>query len=378
VRYTLRVTQFVEVARAPDPHLVLDGRPFRFVLVNAYYLQEEAARERLDLVDETLAACRALGIRVVRAWAFNDDPHKADTGIQRDRLAYAERGLVGLDRLLARARAHDVRLILPLVNHWNAYGGARQWLLWNGVADAREGDPRFFTDPRLRDHYAAHVERILTRHNPLTGLAYRDDPTVLAWELMNEPRGRGLDGDGAQLADWVAFAARTVKRIAPRQLVSAGDEGEQVSLDGHDAAFWHAVGATHLFDPATGTSFSRHIACPDVDLASCHFYPEKYGVRPGAEAEAGGVWIAEHARLAARAGKPLIVGELGVPTDGRIADADRLAIHRAWLDAAGRTGVAGIGPWLFAYDARPAAWDEFTFFRKDPLCGLLSTQGWKT
>jgi len=32
------------------------------------------------------------------------------------------------------------------------------------------------------------VQTLLTRKNHLTGVEYRDDPTILAWELMNEPR----------------------------------------------------------------------------------------------------------------------------------------------------------------------------------------------
>lgn len=32
------------------------------------------------------------------------------------------------------------------------------------------------------------AQTLLTRKNHLTGVEYRDDPTILAWELMNEPR----------------------------------------------------------------------------------------------------------------------------------------------------------------------------------------------
>jgi mannan endo-1,4-beta-mannosidase len=305
------------------PRLLVGGRPFHFLLCNAFYLQEEAARGRLDFVDETLAKCRRLGARVVRAWAFNDDPAKHDTQIQRAPLDYTAAGLAGVDRLLARARAHGLRLVLPLCNFWDAYGGARQWLRWQGVDDAVEGDPRFFTDARVRDHYAAHVAALLERKNPLTGLRWGEDPVVLAWELMNEPRG--------EIGEWAAFAAATV-RCHARQLIAVGDE---------DA-----------------------FCCDAADLVTSHFYPEKWGVPAADEVDAGVRRIAAHATRAAAAGRPLLVDEFGISAAAGLAR--RRAAYRAWLAAAAAApAVAGIGPWGFAYDARPAGWDEFTFYLRD-------------
>ena len=46
----------------------------------------------------------------------------------------------------------------------------------------------FFSDPCARRLYAAHITAVLTRHNHVRGMAYKDDPAIFAWQLMNEPR----------------------------------------------------------------------------------------------------------------------------------------------------------------------------------------------
>lgn len=34
----------------------------------------------------------------------------------------------------------------------------------------------------------SYSQTVLTRRNIYTGIEYRDDPTIFAWELINEPR----------------------------------------------------------------------------------------------------------------------------------------------------------------------------------------------
>ena len=64
------------------------------------------------------------------------------------------------------------------------------------------------------------MRQLATRKNTITGMRYGDDATILAWELMNEPR-EAPD-------DWIAFAAAAV-RAHCRQLVALGDEAARDS-----------------------------------------------------------------------------------------------------------------------------------------------------
>jgi mannan endo-1,4-beta-mannosidase len=67
-------------------------------------------------------------------------------------------------------------------------------------------------------------QAVLTRVNKLTGVAYKDDPTTFAWELMNEPRCQ-TDLSGKTLQAWIAEMAGYAKSVDPNHMVEIGLEG---------------------------------------------------------------------------------------------------------------------------------------------------------
>ena len=58
----------------------------------------------------------------------------------------------------------------------------------------------------------------------LTGGRRRDDPTIMAWELCNEPRCEG-DFSASILQDWVEQQAEFLKSLDPFHLLTIGTEG---------------------------------------------------------------------------------------------------------------------------------------------------------
>ncbi|WP_141619367.1 cellulase family glycosylhydrolase [Myxococcus sp. AB036A] len=353
---------------APPQHL--DRLPSGAMVLNAYFLQEEATRDarrgaaESPVLEEVLAKASALGVRALRTNGHNDALSKVgDTAIQVAPLEYDEVALVGLDWVLTRARFHGVRLVLTLGNYWDAYGGARQYVAWAGLPRPVEGDARFFTDPVVVAHFKAHVARLLNRVNTVDGIRYGDHPAVLAWELLNEPRGRGLDKEGARLRAWIDDVAREVKKHAPGHLVGTGEEGFEPSPDGYDPGFWSRSGSPVLRTP--GASFTRNTASPYIDFASVHFYPESWGLGGIDTAEAGARWIREHAAIARNLGKPLFVGELGLRNEGTFDVSQRRALYRGWLECMRKEGVGAGALWMFSNDARPEAWDDYTFYYRD-------------
>ena len=345
----------------------VDGRPFRFAGANNYYLNYQPA----DMVADALDRAAARNMTVIRTWAFLDIGHpdgseSVDGGGAKNGVWFRaldpvtrtvvlnESGLAHLDATLVAARARGLRLILTLSNNWVDFGGADQQLRWEALLDPTYTDPAhddFFTRPWQVQTYTAYATALAGRTNSLSGVVYRDDPTILAWELINEPR---CQGSGAyrstnnctlhyakfnttpvawKIPPWADAVSAALKAADPHHLVAVGDEG---FLCEEYQAFPDMVG-----DCYAGTDFVRQTALPHIDFASMHLYPEAWG-RGGAGAAAwGAAWIANHSAAAAALGKPLVLGEFGVRSGAAQAQT-----YAAWTGQALAGGVAGDLFWM--------------------------------
>ena len=205
--------------------LRLDGNPFRFAGTNCYYLHQQSHY----MIDSVLNDAAAMGLSVIRAWAFADGEGHSYRALQTEPGAYDEKAFDSLDYAVHKAGELGIRLVLPLVNNWPDYGGMQQYVQWFlGLSDDSYGEgtnhDRFYTHAGIKDCYRAWAGKVIRHLNPYTGLRYCDDPTVMTFELANEPRCRS-DKSGATLLAWAAEMSAYVKKLAPRQLVAVGDEG---------------------------------------------------------------------------------------------------------------------------------------------------------
>ncbi|KAK4413445.1 Mannan endo-1,4-beta-mannosidase 2 [Sesamum alatum] len=102
-----------------------------------------------------------------------------------------------LDFVVSDAAKNNVRLI----NNNQDFGGRPQYVNWAKNAGARiSSNDDFYTNAVVKQYYKNH--KVLTRINTITGVAYKDDPTVMAWELINEPRCQA-DYSGNTVDAWV-------------------------------------------------------------------------------------------------------------------------------------------------------------------------------
>ena len=85
----------------------------------------------------------------------------------------------------------------------------------------------FFSDPAAWDTYEAHMDFVLNRKNRYSGRVYKDDPTILAFNLINEPRCEIWAAPDCQelLQRWLERAVSAFRQRDSKHLLSIGSEG---------------------------------------------------------------------------------------------------------------------------------------------------------
>ncbi|WFE24327.1 cellulase family glycosylhydrolase [Solwaraspora sp. WMMD937] len=355
--------------------LKLDGRKFRFAGSNNYYLMYKSP----TMVDDVFADAKAAGFTVLRTWGFldigNADGSDSVAGpadgvyfqyFDGERPAYNDGpdGLQRLDYVLAAAREAGIKLVVPLTNNWRDFGGMDQYVRWRGG----QYHDDFYTDPVIRGWYKDWISHVLNRTNTITGVRYKDDPTVMTWELGNEPRCKGSgvypqspDCATDTLTAWADEMTRHVKSIAPRQLVSVGDEG--FFCDDPTSADW----TINCGEGVDSVALSR---LPAVDVVSYHLYPDHWGK----DAAWGAEWITRHAHEAKKVRKPVMLGEFGIHDKST-----RNVVYREWTDAAIAGGTSGFLYWILSGVQDDGSlypdYDGYTVYCPSPVCTTLSNAG---
>ena len=296
-------TRTVTVRQYPADPVEVDGTTLTCGDGSAYYAgstlsyvnnsPSNVEPENLNVSFTTLSNA---GGTVCRLWAHA--PFWADFQTVSEPYTYEEAWFDYLDEIVAAAKRHDVRLVLSMFNGNPAYGelteddlgtNVPQFVRWADDAETRND---FFDSDECMEMYKDWVQTLLTHENSITGLEYRNDPTIMMWELGNEIQ-KSPPKVGESIRPWIEEAGSFVKEIDDRTLLTTGSYGHQ----GRNA-------------------FVEEASADPIDVASVHYYPspENYDVPDDRVTEI----LAETIRTThEEIGKPLYVGEYnwGVSSD---------------------------------------------------------------
>ncbi|CAN4122876.1 unnamed protein product [Withania somnifera] len=285
-------------------HFMLNESPFYANGFNAYWLMQIGSDpSQRNKVSSALQDAASHGLTVGRTWAFSDAGYSP---LQYSPGTYNENMFQGLDFAINEAGKNKIKLILSLVNNYNDFGGKKQYVEWaksQGQSLTSEDD--FFTNSLVKDYFKNHIKTVLTRRNSISGITYKDDPTIMAWELMNEPRCSS-DQSGSTMQTWISEMASYVKSIDSNHLVEAGLEG----------FYGYSDPQKLQFNPnfQVGTDFITNNQIPEIDFATVHSYPEQWLTGQVNEAQLNFLsnWLSIHIQDAQSIlKKPLIFAEFG-------------------------------------------------------------------
>lgn len=276
--------------------LLLDGKPFRFAGANIYWLGLDENVGGVNYptafrVDDALQAAKEMGATVIRSHTLGISVGCA-LCVEPSLDTFNAAALEHIDYAIKAARENGLKLIIPLVDNWHYYhGGKHTFTDWRGIQDENQ----FYTSPTVIDDFKNYISALLHHVNVYTHVAYKNDPTILAWETGNEL---------TPPTSWTQTIAGYLK-----------------SLDSH-----------HLVMDGSRSITADALAVGSVDLYTAHYYPMKVSA------------LMNDAAMTTSANKVFIVGEYGWSSAGGDALPDFLA-------AIEQSGAAGDLYWsLFAHN----------------------------
>ena len=357
--WTPSLARAQEAIKEKDPFVKVDGmkfklgkQPFVFQGFNAYQLPEGAGDwgpvGRL-MVKDILKQARENGLTVLRTFAFAG--RLKQNALMTGPGEYNEKMLEALDFVLDEASKQGIRVVLVLESYWNTAvdkdethaNGIHKYLQW--LKDAKNVTLEvndFYTNAQCKEWYKDHVKFLLERENSINGRIYKEDPAILSYNVINEPR---CEGCGEVLQGWIDEMAAHIRSIDKNHMITVGEDGFYASEFSDPAHLRMNPGE---WANSQGQDFVANHAGNDISYAAIHIWPDDWNHR---ETRFQHDWILQHVLDAEQVlKKPFVIEEFGKTRDqGEPFDRRNRFLEAAFLDAENNVlkggAVAGTSFW---------------------------------
>ncbi len=272
--------------------------------------------DRMRLVQE-LDQLQSLGITNLRIMATSEgaNPYQNTPTLQPEPGSYNKELLEGLDYFLVEIGKRNMKAVVCLGNFWMWSGGFAQYVSWANDTDLILPDIdgggswddfiqyalSFYANKNAMRMYRDHVKFIINRTNSISGVAYKKDPTIMSWQLSNEPRG--YEHNEAYRA-WIAKTATLIKKKDKNHLVCIGSEGSTNSKN-------------------AGIDLWEDNQSVNIDYATTHVWIQNWGwFDPNDTASFDAAvaksiaYLNDQNEIAKKLKKPLVIEEFGVSRNG--------------------------------------------------------------
>lgn len=368
-----------------------NGKPYYYIGTNMWYAPilgsegEGGDRKRLQRELDNLKKLGIENLRIlVGADAGSANANSVYPCLQPQPGVLNDTLLTGLDYTLAELEKRGMTAVLYLTNSWDWSGGYGFYLRECGYGDSPNASGEGYNDyvkyasdfvreQKALDMYYEHVRRIVSRKNSITGRDYKDEPSIMSWQICNEPRPFSKENI-SKFASWISKTARVIKSIDKNHLVSTGSEGLYgCEVNEHTCEFIHGD--------------------PNIDYLTVHIWPLNWGwasrTTPDEDIEKACVkaneYIRVHVAMSNNIKKPMVIEEFGfcrrnnsnkLTTDVDTRDRFYSFIFDQVKNSATEGGViAGCNFWGWGGEGRPTkeTWSIGDDFLCDPP---HEPQGW--
>ncbi len=381
---TLFINESPDFVKVNGTHFELGGKPYYYAGVNLWYgcylgsPGKTGDRERLVRELDDLKSLGLTNLRILGASEESYITNSLKPAIQIKPGVYDENLLEGLDFLLSEMRKKNMHAVIFLNNYWEWTGGMSQYNDWangGGGVDPAHGNygnfmdysATFYANEKADELFLHYVYSLITRKNKFTGDYYYEDPTIMSWQLANEPRpGRNkywLD----EYYRWIETTSQFIHNIDPNHLVTTGNEGLMGSL-----------GDSTIYLTAHRIKY--------IDYMTFHLWPKNWGwfnakkideTYPRTEKNAIN-YIKQHIVFAREIGKPIVMEEFGMPRDSELYKSGTPTTARdkyykkilslVYDSAAAGSPMAGTNVWTWGGEGRGQHEDN-TWQPGDPFVG---------
>ncbi len=247
------MTDREDFIRVQGTQLIHRDAPYYYAGTNLWYgcylgsPGSTGDRPRLLRELDALYKTGVTNLRVLGGSEETELPHTATPSILRGPGVVDDTLLQGLDFLLAEMAKRDMHAVIYLSNYWEWSGGFYQYNLWAGdsIGDPKDGiddwnvfmdfSGSFYARDAAVKMYRDYVELLIGRINTVNGRLYSEDPTIMAWQLANEPRPGPNPATGEMdlplFYRWVDETAMYIHSLDSNHLVSTGSEGSIGTLE---------------------------------------------------------------------------------------------------------------------------------------------------
>ena len=371
-----RPTSSPFVSVSPDGlRFIRNGKTYRFLGATLWYGAHLGVKgeggDRLRLQRE-LDDLLQLGVRHVRVIAGSqgpdDSPYRVVPSMQPTSEEFNREMLEGLDYLLMQLSERGMLAVIILNNFLPWSGGMAQYVAWaQGTTvpfpssedriKLNEFTQQFYMEEEARTASYTFAEHVVTRRNVLTGISYRDDPTIMAWEMANAPRAMSMT---KEFRNWIRRFATKIKDWDHNHLLTLGSEGDDPHTDNKRGTNFHFEQSIDELDYTTIQMFPNDVGWYSSDHAAGRTLPE--AVAKCKE------YLNQHTKISEQIKKPLVLDAIGLVRDAGATRAGsattsrdeflKSLLYEVTLYVNHGRGVGGASFWGWSGEGRPSVLRE--------------------